>query len=206
MVDSRPQHADALQAFHTWRHSSEAQLLGIGGPDLEPTCPFIPRTNLENYFKPPHQLEGLLDAVLNSPQRPAVDANYVRDHYLQSFATLLCIGQGALIYRFQQYHSLRDEKLPHRTRPDGFPITVPDIFEEFKDAQWQFCVPTLEYNMNDRYKEEDILPIITKEKIGEGGSAIVYKVVVDDSYNRLRPRDHGIPVRSSPSSTYLATS
>ena len=60
--------------------------------------------------------------------------------------------------------------------------------------------------MNERYKEEDILPIITKEKVGEGGSAIVYKVVVDDSYNGLRPRDHGLPVRSSPSPTYLATS
>ena len=206
MVNSQPQHADALQAFHTWRHSSEAQLLGIGGPDLEPTCPFIPRTNLENYFNQPHQLEGLLDAVLNSKQRPAVDANYVRDHYLQSFATLLCIGQGSWIYHFQQYHSLRDQKLPHRTRPDVFPITIPDIFEKFKDAQWQFCVPTLEYNMNERYKEEDILPIISKEKIGEGGSAIVYKIVVDDSYNGLRPRDHGLPVRSSPSPTYLAIS
>ena len=206
MVDFRPQHADALQAFHTWRHSSEAQLLGIGGPDLELSCPFIPRTNLENYFNQPHQLEGLLDAVLNSQQRPAVDANYVRDHYLQSFATLLCIGQGAWIHHFQQYHSLRDQKLPHRTRPDEFPVAHPDIFGEFKDAQWQFCVSTLAYNMNDRYREEDILPIITKEKIGEGGSAIVYKVVVDDSYNGLRTRDQGITVRSSPSPTYLATS
>ena len=93
MVNSQPQHADALQAFHTWRRSSEAQLLGIGGPDLEPTCPFNPRTNLENYFNQPHQLEGLLDAVLNSKQRPTVDANYVREHYLPSFAMLLRIGQ-----------------------------------------------------------------------------------------------------------------
>ena len=107
-----------------------------------------------------------------------------------------------MIHHFQQYQSLRDQKLPHRTRPDVFPFTSPDKFEEFKDAQWQFCVPTLEYNMKDRYKEEDILPIITKEKIGEGGSAIVYKVVVDDSYNRLRPREHVIPVRSI-SVTYL---
>ena len=205
MVDSRPHHADALQAFETWRRTSEAQVLGVGGPDLEPTCPFIPRSNLEEYFNQPHQLENLLDAVLISQQRPAVDPNYVRTHYLQSFATLLCIGQGFMIHHFQQYQSLSDLKLPHRTRPDDFPYTSPDKFNEFKDAQWQFCVPNLEYNMGVRFKEEDILPIISKEEIGHGGSAVIYKIVVDDNYNSLRPHGHVIPVRSSPPRTYLAS-
>lgn len=49
--------------------------------------------------------------------------------------------------------------------------------------------------MNDRFKEEDILPITRKEKIGEGGSAIIYKIVVDENYNSLRPRGHVIPKR-----------
>lgn len=168
---------------------------GIGGPDFETTCRFIPRSNLANYFKRPHQVENLLDAVLKPDERPAVEANYVREHYLQSFATLLCISEGAMIHHFQQYKSLRDQKLPYRTRPDDFPITTPDKFEEFKDAQWQFCASNLEYNMNDRFKEEDILPITRKEKIGEGGSAIIYKIVVDENYNSLRPRGHVIPKR-----------
>lgn len=51
--------------------------------------------------------------------------------------------------------------------------------------------------MNDRFKEEDILPITRKEKIGEGGSAIIYKIVVDENYNSLRPRGHVIPVYSA---------
>ncbi|CAF9943242.1 MAG: hypothetical protein ALECFALPRED_010901 [Alectoria fallacina] len=189
------QHNDALHAFHTWRRSSEAQLLGIGGPHFESTCPFVPRSNLEKYFERPRQLEHLLDASLDSTKRPTVDADYVRRNYLQSFATLLCIGEGGLIHHFSQYESLKDQKLPYRTRPDDFPYTTPDKFEDFKNAQWQFCASNLEYGMNGRFKEEDILPIILKEKIGEGGSAIIYKIVVDENYNALQPRGHVIPNR-----------
>lgn len=205
MVESYAQHGEALQAFHKWRHSSGARFPGIGGPDFETTCPFTPRSNLEKYFERP-QVENLLDEVLSSKQRPAVDANYVRDHYPQTFATLLCIGQGCMIHHFQQYKSLRDQKLPYRTRPDDFPFMTPDVFEEFKNAQWQFCASKLEYGMNDRFKEEDILPIIRKEKIGEGGSAIIYKIVVDENYDSLRPRGHVMPVRSAPLRDTLAIS
>ena len=206
MVKSCPQHNDALQAFHYWRLSSEAQLPGVGGAELETVCQFIPRSNLEDYFDRPHQLESLLDAVLDSRERPAVDPHYVREHYLQSFATLLCIGEGRMIHYFQQYNSLRDQKLPYRTKPDDFPFTTPDIFEHFKNEQWQFCASKLEYGMNDRFKEEDILPITHKEQIGAGGSAIIYKIVIDGSYNLLRPRGHVIPVRSVPLRDDLVTS
>lgn len=195
MVESYAQHDDAQQAFHKWRLSSEARLPGIRGPDFETTCFFIPRSNLKDYFERPRRVENLLDAVLNDHERPAVDANYVRDHYLQSFATLLCIGEGRMIHHFQQHKALRDQKLPYRTRPDEFPTTTPDKFEDFKEAQWQFCASDLEYGMNDRFKEEEILPLILKEKIGEGGSAIIYKIVVDEGYNSLRPHGHILPVR-----------
>ena len=204
MVVPDAQHKEAVLAFNAWRHSPEAQLLGIGGPDLETTSPFVPRSNLDKYFEEPRHLENLLDAVLEDHERSAVDADYVREHYLQSFAILVCIGAGALIHHFQQYETLRDEKLPHRTLPDGFPITTPHKFDDFKNAQWQFCPKILEYNMTSRFKEEDILPIIRKEKIGEGGSAIIYKIVVEESYNSLRPRGPIVPVRLAPRRVNLA--
>ena len=203
MVESYPQLSEALQAFHTWRRSTEAQLSATGGPDFEPKHPFIPRSHLEAYFNKPRRLENLLDAVLDSQERPALDANYVRRHYLQSFAILLCIGEGRMIHHFQQHSSLRDLKLPHRTPPSEFPFTIPGKFEDFKKEQWQFCASPLEYGMNDRFKEEDILPIIRKEKIGEGGSAIVYKIVVDEGYNSLRPPGHVIPVDFAPSASWF---
>ena len=195
MVEAASQHDDTLHAFHKWRRTSEAQSPGTGGPQFETDCLFVPRSNLEVYFGKHGQVEALLDAVLSSRDRPAVDPNYVREHYLQSFATLLCIGQGYLIHHFQQYNSLRDQKLPYHTKPEDFPDTTPNIFDTFKQAQWQFCASKLEYGMNGRFKEEDILPITCKEKIGEGGSAIIYKIVVEEEYNLLRPRGHVIPVR-----------
>lgn len=195
-----PQHddtSDACQLFHTWRKSTEAQLPGLGGPACETIRKFIPRLNLENYFDRGHQLKKLLHTVLNSEQRTAVDVGYVRRSYLQTFATLLCIGRGDLIYYFQQHQSLRDEKMPYRTStpPDSFPFTTPDIFEPFKSEQWQFCTSKLEYAMTTRFHEEDILPIIRKDRIGEGGSAIIYKIVLDKYYNSLLPSDGARRVR-----------
>lgn len=184
---------EAEQHFHSWRQSLEAQVPGIGGPDLDCTRQYIPRSKLEEYLGG-RRLNHLLDAVLTSEDRHTVDERYVRGHYLQSFATLLCIGYGNLIGLFQQYGSLRDENLPHCRKPYGFPFTTPDAFEAFRKEQWQFCAPKLEYNMSVSFKEDDILPIIRKEKIGEGGSAIVYKIVVDADYNALLPSDQKLPV------------
>ncbi|MCJ1391817.1 hypothetical protein MMC18_004684 [Xylographa bjoerkii] len=203
MVESYLQHDDTLQAFHKWRLSSAALLLGTGGPHFEAKCQFIPSSTLEEYFGRPHQVENLLKAVLNDEQRPAVDANYVRSHYLRTFATLLSIGEGHMIHHFQKYQSLRDEKLPHNTRPDDFPFTSPDKFEIFADAQRQFCASALEYSMNSRYKEKDILPIISKEKIGEGGSGIIYKIVVAEGYNSLRPHRQAIPFHPEHKNTFV---
>ena len=206
MVQAPAQHNEALQAFHKWKRSTEAQLLGTGGLHFETECPFIPRSKLEEYFGSHGRVEDLLDALLDSNHRPAVDPAFVQEHYLQSFAILLCIGQGHLIHHFHEYNSLRDQKLPYHTQPDDFPITTPNIFEDFKQEQWQFCASKLEYTMNGRFKKEEILPITYKEPIGEGGSAIIYRIVIEESYNSLHPSGHVIPVRSAFLSGNLETS
>ncbi|KAL8718573.1 MAG: hypothetical protein Q9225_004303 [Loekoesia sp. 1 TL-2023] len=186
MASSYAQYDDALQAFHRWRQSSEAQTPGLGGDNLN-TVNFIPRSKLEDYLKRDHYVENLLDAVLDDHHRPSVGAAYVREYYLTSFANLLCIGEGHLIYHFQQYRSLRDDKLPYEIKPNPFPHTDdPEVFEKFKAAQWQFCAMSLQYDMKDRLGTQEILPIVSKEQIGEGGSAIIYKIVVHESYNSLR--------------------
>ena len=206
MVQASAQHNEALQAFHIWKRSTEAQSPGIGGPQSETVRSFIPRPNLEEYFGRPGRIEDLLDAVLDSNERPAVDPDYVREHHLQSFAILLCMGEGSMIHHFTQFNSLQDQKLPHYIRPDDFPTTTPDKFDSFKSTQWQFCPSKLEYGMNGRFKEDEILPITHKEQIGEGGSAIIYKIVVEESYDSLRPNGHVIPVCSASLSGKVETS
>ena len=188
---------NTVQTFHTWRRSPEAQSLGIRGPNLNSECQYIPKSKLESYFHRRGMIDKLLDAVLDRPHRVEVSGDYVKAHYPRTFAILLCIGQGSSIYYFQQHNSLRDPKLPYRTRPSDFPVLQTDIFEDFRKEQWQFCVSPLEYNMNEHFDEDDILPITRKEKIGKGGSATVYQIVVDEEYNLLRPRgppDHSVPV------------
>ena len=190
MVESHTYYNEHVHAFHEWRQSSEACSPGIRGPNFGAECTFIPRSKLEDYFATP-RLERLLDTIFDNGQGPRVNANYIRDHYLRSFAILLCIGEESKIHHFQQYDSLNDEKLPHNSRPEDYPHATPDKFEEFRKEQWQFCASKLKYNMGVHFKEEHILPIIHKKQIGTGGSSIVYKIVVDEEYNQLRPHHSG---------------
>ena len=159
----------------------------MGGKDLDKTF-FIPQSKLKNYLGFSDRVENLLDAVLNPEERPSVAAKYIRDNYLRTFAILLCIGQGQWISHFRQHRSLLDDKLPYDTEPANFPYSPnPDLVTDFKAEQWQFCAMALQYDMQDRFNPEVILPIRSKEEIGSGGSAIIFKIVVDEAYNSLHP-------------------
>ena len=48
--------------------------------------------------------------------------------------------------------------------------------------------------MNLHLHKEEILPIIYKEEIGHGGNGIIYKIVVDEEYNKLVPQRWKMPV------------
>lgn len=193
MATSYAQHSQTLQDFHRWRHSPQTRTPGLGGSNLVPTS-FISRSKLEAYLET-SRLEDLLHTVLNNDEIPAVAVAYVREHYLRCFATLLCINKGEWICHFQQYRSLRDEKMPYDTRPEQFPFDDrPDLFETFKAAQWQFCAMSLQYDMKDRFRDQDILPITSKKEIGRGGSATIYMIDVDESYHALRPPDQLLTV------------
>ena len=185
MPQSSVQYSDSLQAFHKWRESAKTQ--GLGGRDLDLTF-FIPQSKVEEYLRAPCRVETLLDAVLNLEERPSVAAGYIRNNYLRTFAILLCIDQGHWISHFRQYRSLLDDKLPYDTEPADFPKTFnADLFTNFKAAQWQFCAMAFQYDMKDRFNPEVILPIRSKTEIGKGGSAIIFKIVVDEAYNSLHP-------------------
>ena len=179
-------YAEELRDFHAWRQSPEVLLPGIGGPNFETQCFFISQFKLEEYFKVPGRVENLLNAVLGEGEALKINANFLRDHYARSFAILLCIEEGPMIRLFRWEDNLRDEKLPHRTRPVGFPDMASDKFEAFQKEQWKFCAQKLRAGMNFRFQVDHILPIILREQIGSGGSATVYKIVVDSHYNLLR--------------------
>ena len=183
-------YSDARHDFEKWKVSSETRSPGRGGIGLEANVPFISESRLTEYLKTPNQVERLLDDVLDSSQRADVVPGYIRGHYRKTFAILLSIGRGDLIHHFQQYESLKDHNLPHRSKPSDFPLQEQDIFESFQKAQWQFCPTKFYRDMNNaRFDLEEVLPIVRKEILNPKitGSAKVYKIVIDGDYNHLQP-------------------
>lgn len=135
-------------------------------------------------------VEALLKELFANPDQSAPDAADVLKSYLRPFAILLCIGSGHMISYFVEHPSLQDRCLPFSVEPQDFPVsTSRNLFRAFYEEQWKFCALRLEYNRGYRLPDEYILPIISKEQIGDGGSANLYKIVVDESYNSLVASD-----------------
>lgn len=180
-----------IQAFWRWYENTRARCLGIGGPDHAAQRNFIPLSAVQQYLGASQCVEGLLAALCAEN----VEAQTVREHYLRTLAILILIGKGHMIKHFVRYHSLKDERLPFRTRPEDFPHSSDaKFFDKFRRKQWQFCVTDLEYNMDLHLHKEEILPIVEKEEIGRGGNATVFKIVIASEYNKLVPHHMMTPV------------
>ena len=188
MSGSQFEYHEAIQAFHRWRLDPRTRHPGIGAHNCESPCDFIPYATVKEYLGASGKVEKLLNALFGSPGDHTISPQYIREHYLRPFAILLSIGQGHMIRHWAQYPSLQDHRLPYLGRPAEFPTSTPDFFESFKSQQWQFCPARMVYNMNSRLSAEEILPIIYKEEIGQGGSAVIYKIVIHDGYNDLVPQ------------------
>ena len=195
MRETQPDQDDEIQAFHRWISSSKTRRPGVGGPSHHTQCDFIPPSAVKKYLVAGRRVEDLLTALFGREASRGIDADRVREHYLRPLAILLVIGQGPMIKHFVQYLSLQDHRLPYRTPPQDFPFSSdPEFFQRFHSQQWQFCAADLEYNMNLHLHKEEILPIIYKEEIGHGGNGIIYKIVVDEEYNKLVPQRWKMPV------------
>ncbi|KAL9131154.1 MAG: hypothetical protein Q9217_000855 [Psora testacea] len=172
----------AIQDFLRW-------INGVKRTEEDGGRKFVPFTRLKAYFTSRDPTRRLLYALFpdqDEAELPRPD--HVERHYLRVFSILLCIHQGPFIMHFLEYPSLQDTRLPFATKPLDFPVSSKsDLFDAFWQKQWEFCVPTWEYNMNYRFEKETVLPIIRKEMIAMGGSSILSKIVVEDEYNHLDP-------------------
>ena len=190
MVKTHPDDDQPIQDVLSWKESSDNWRLGCVGPDNEPNRKFVPKSLLEAEFKRPGRVEELLETHFPNNKEPLPDASYIRDYYLRVFIILIGIGHGRMIAHFLLYQHLRDRHLPFQPKPNNFPTsssTTPDIWVSFDEEQWAFCAVKLDYNMHSRFNPEEILPVVHKEKLGEGGSAITHKVTVHDDYDNLHP-------------------
>ena len=191
MVELQPDSYSAIQEFLRDFKGERPQSIwrvGRSGFKNEVESKYISSETLAGQL-PLERVERLLAALFEESARPTPDARVVRDYYLRSFAILLCIGAGQFISHFTDHVHLRDQYLPHDNKPLHFPTSTNcDLFALFKAEQPPFCPYSLEFDIGDILGEHDILPINSQERVDEGGSAIIWKVLVDGEYDNLVQR------------------
>jgi hypothetical protein len=185
------EHPD-IQGFLEWvRRNSE---YAVRDPNSEERRAFIPLKTVREYFKEEGgaRLKELLLTIF-APNDPPVDPDDILENYTQIFCILIEIGKCRFIGSFTSW-GYGDRMLPFdpdHPPPSYFPTdtTDPKFYEKFCNKQWKFCVPELKSPMmNIRFHPDRILPIVSKDKITGGGSAILYKIKLQSSYNRLGPQ------------------
>ncbi|KAG8531140.1 uncharacterized protein KY384_004498 [Bacidia gigantensis] len=167
----------------TWRS-------GRVGPANDREVPYVSEKTLRTKLDV-GRVQKLLNALYKTWEKPTPKADFIRKHCLRTFAILLTIGHGRMIYVFAKHPNLQDQHLPYLKEPLNFPTsTHVNLFSRFYEAQWAFCVQTMRYDMGYRISQDTILPILAMNAVyEEGGSATMYKIQVDEDCNELQPAD-----------------
>ena len=182
----QPDHA-AIEIQELFEWVTKHRINGTIEPSTIPDRPFIPFSDLETYLKAQAKTKKLLQA-LNLERLHDVNLEMLEENYLRVFMILILIGKGRYIECFTQRGNLRDSQLPFLEKPTHFPIDPedPKFWESFYVTQFELCAHHFHRNENyNKIEDPCILPIISKDFIGSGGSADIYKVTLHPYYDKL---------------------
>jgi hypothetical protein len=187
---SQPDYHPTIQAFRDWIRKTCAPGIIDPSSDSELELKFLPTNTLEDYFKSDgyRNLAKLLKAVYYG--EPPVREEEIARKYSRVFGILILIGKAEFIATFVSYDNLRDACLPFSFQepPAHFPDTYDgELLRQFCENQWIFCAPVLDDSTTRKFDDRLILPVILKEKLASGGSARLYKIILQDKHNNLRP-------------------
>jgi serine/threonine protein kinase len=176
--------APVIQELLAWlpKHS----VCGTNGSSKTPDQPFMPLPDLQSYLKAENRTNKLLRAL----SVEGVDQGLIEKHYLRVLTILTDIGKGEYIVTFIQHQNLRDSRLPFLEKPTHFPIdpSDPKFWDSFFKKQFTFCPHSFGDNENSlKLEDHCILPIISKEVLGHGGSAAIHKIKLHPHYDQLIP-------------------
>ena len=163
---------------------------------------FVPRAPLREYLSQ-ERVQDLLEAVLGDhhdyqSSQDKKRARAIHHKCCVVFAILISIDLGHHIMEFYRHHGeLGDETLSsfHEQPPKAFPGTGED-YKRFRYQQQSFCPLRIDDDIPNFVDQNLVLPM-TEEFIGEGVSAYVFRVVVHDGYNDIKPRWHSGPDAAS---------
>lgn len=176
---SRPVYHPEITDFIKWVEAES-----IGGVN----DPFMPLSKLERYLKEGNRTERLLRALFVT-DKPPIKPEEVWRNCMSVFSILLLIGRGTFILYFVQQDQLWDVKLPFSSRPSRFPLAADDygFFESFFQKQWRFSAHTFRQHVfKAQLEKERVLPIVDKQLLGDGSSALTYKIKLHPDYDKLR--------------------
>ncbi|OCL06940.1 hypothetical protein AOQ84DRAFT_67856, partial [Glonium stellatum] len=198
----QPNHEPRLQKFFQFVEGKSQP--GVCGNESG-IAVFLPESDLKDYFADDDRLRGILKLLFENQTPFPIRFTQIRNRYLKVFAILLCAEAGNWITHFEHYDSLSDEKLPFYQPPENFPpeIGAPGLFKEFQERQWRFCAPKLNFARSKVWKPLRVLPIISKEPLGAGGSAATFKVVVHPEYDNLDTKRNSKKDSNRDSNTYV---
>ena len=187
-IAPQPDHAaSVIQELLEWvpKHC----IVGTNGPSATPNRTFMPLPDLEAYLKAESRTNKLLRALYIEREYQVI-IEVLEKWYFRVFTILIIIGKGRYIEHFVQHHNLRDTHLPFLEKPAHFPIDPndPTFWNSFYERQFAFCAHEFRYNESyTKLENRCILPIISKEVLGQGGSAAIYKIKLHAYYDQLKP-------------------
>lgn len=147
----------------------------------------MPLPDLEAYLKAESRTSKLLRALYFERDHQVI-VDTLEDRYIRVFTILTLIGKGRYVEHFIQHPNLRDNQLPFLEKPAHFPTDPNDrtFWDSFYEKQFAFCAHHFRYNENyTKLEDLFILPIVSKEALGQGGSAAIYKIKLHPYYDRL---------------------
>lgn len=176
-----------IQEFLEWvpKHC----INGTNGSSTTLNRSFMPLPDLKAYLKAENRTFKLLGALYFEREHQVI-IEILEKYYIRVFTILILIGKGRYIEHFVQHQNLRDPQLPFLEKPAHFPTDPNDplFWESFYKNQFAFCAHYFRFNENyTKLEDLCILPITSKEILGQGGSAAIYKIKLHSYYDQLSP-------------------
>ncbi|ERF73563.1 hypothetical protein EPUS_07497 [Endocarpon pusillum Z07020] len=141
----------------------------------------------------PRNIDRLLDSCRKDQHGFPIDTNkYMRGDKkcLLVFSIFLELEEGELIYDLRD-RGFVDGRLPlDLAYLERVLKNKPNLAQRFNKAQWKYT--PLKFEFQDQEKEspaDRIVPICLKEEINEGGTAVVYQILVQEEFVSKGLRD-----------------